>query len=92
MVVDKKEKLQKVIEQIAKENEIIARARANIRKLNTQKKKLEKAIKDDEFAQICRSLEESGITSVEDFNRIFPNAAISQNPKNGEDSSLDPIL
>ena len=31
-------------------------------------------------------------TSVEDFNRIFPNAAISQNPKNGEDSSLDPIL
>ena len=42
MATDKTEKLQKVIEQIAKENEIIARARANIRKLNTQKKKLEK--------------------------------------------------
>ena len=42
MVADKKEKLQKLIEQIGKENEIIARARANIRKLNTQKKKLEK--------------------------------------------------
>ena len=92
MVADKKEKLQKLIEQIKKENEIIARARANIRKLNAQKKKLEKAIKDDEFAIIRSSLEESGITSVEDFNRIFPNTDISQNPKNGEDSSLDPIL
>ena len=92
MVADKKEKLQKLIEQIGKENEIIARARANIRRLNAQKKKLEKAIKDDEFAQICRSLEESGVTSLEDFNRIFPNAAISQNSKNSEGSSLDPIL
>ena len=42
MVADKKEKLQKLIEQIGKENEIIARARANIRRLNAQKKKLEK--------------------------------------------------
>ena len=92
MVADKKEKLQKLIEQIGKENEIIARARANIRKLNAQKKKLEKAIQDDEFAIIRSSLEESGITSVEDFNRIFPNADMSQNPKNGEDYSLDPIL
>lgn len=92
MAMDKKEKLQKILEQIGKENEIIARARANIRRLNTQKKKLEKAIQDDEFAKICRSLEERGITSVDEFNRFFPNSAILQNPKNDEDSSLDPIL
>ena len=70
----------------------IAKAKDNIKRLNAQKKKLEKAIQDDEFAIIRSSLEESGITSVEDFNRVFPNADISQNPKNGEDSSLDPIL
>ena len=92
MATDKNEKLQKLIEQIKKEKEIIARAKANIKKLNTQKKKLEKAIKDDELAQICRSLEERGITSVDEFNRIFPNAAVSQNSKNGEDSSINPIL
>lgn len=92
MATDKKEKLQKILEQIERENAVIAKAKDNIKRLNAQKKKLEKAIKDDEFAQICRSLEESGVTSLEDFNRIFPNAAISQNPKNGADSSLEPIL
>ena len=43
MVADKKEKLQKLIEQIGKENEIIARARANIRRLNAQKKEVGKS-------------------------------------------------
>ena len=42
MATDKKVKLQKILEQIEKENEIISRARANIKKLNEQKKKLEK--------------------------------------------------
>ena len=92
MATDKKEKLQKILEQIERENAVIAKAKDNIKRLNAQKKKLEKAIQDDEFAIIRSSLEESGITSVEDFNRVFPNADILQNPKNGEDSSLDPIL
>ena len=92
MATDKKEKLQKILEQIERENAVIAKAKDNIKRLNAQKKKLEKAIQDDEFAKICRSLEERGITSVDEFNRFFPNSAILQNPKNDEDSSLDPIL
>ncbi len=92
MATDKKVKLQKILEQIEKENEIISRARANIKKLNEQKKKLEKTIQENEYAKICRSLEERGITSVEDFNKVFPNAAISQNPKNDENALPDSIL
>ena len=92
MATDKKEKLQKILEQIERENAVIAKAKDNIKRFNAQKKKLEKAIQDDEFAMIRSSLEENGITSVEEFNRHFSNNGISQNQKNGDDSSLDPIL
>jgi len=92
MATDKKEKLQKILEQIERENAVISKAKDNIKRLTVQKKKLEKAIQDDEFAMIRSSLEENGITSVEEFNRHFSNNGISQNQKNGDDSSLDPIL
>ena len=92
MATDKKEKLQKILEQIERENAVISKAKDNIKRLTVQKKKLEKAIQDDEFAMIRSSLEENGITSVEEFNRHFSNNGISQNQKSGDDSSLDPIL
>ena len=43
-----KEKLQKILEQIERENAVIAKAKDNIKRLNAQKKKLEKLLQYQE--------------------------------------------
>lgn len=79
MAKSKKEKLQKINEQLKKESSIIEKVKLNIKSLNSQKKKLEKQIQNEEFAELRDVLADYGIKNIEDFERFVDK---NENPQN----------
>ena len=65
------EKIEKVNEQIGKETAVIAQAKKRLKSLHAQKKKLEKQIQNEEYAQLRDVLADYGIRSIEDFERFI---------------------
>ena len=67
MAKSKQERLQKIDEQIAKENLLIAQSKERIKTLTAQKKKLEQQIEEEEYALLRDLLCAHGIKSIDDF-------------------------
>ena len=65
------EKIKKVTEQINKENAAIIQAKQKLKTLQAQKKKLQKQIQNEEYAQLRDVLADYGIRSIEDFERFI---------------------
>ena len=65
------EKIGKVNEQIEKETAAIAQAKQRLKTLHAQKKKIEKQIQNEEYAQLRDVLADYGIRSIEDFERFI---------------------
>ena len=65
------EKIGKVNEQIEKETAAIAQAKQRLKTLQAQKKKLQKQIQNEEYAQLRDVLADYGIRSIEDFERFI---------------------
>ena len=61
------EKIGKVNEQIEKETAAIAQAKQRLKTLHAQKKKTEKQIQNEEYAQLRDVLSDYGIKTIEDF-------------------------
>lgn len=76
--VNKTEKLEKVLQQITTENEIIAKAKLKIKKLNITKKKLEQQITNEQYAELKAVLHDYGIKSVTDFQNFIDNYGNTQ--------------
>lgn len=72
------ERIAKVKEQIERENDTIAQAKRKLKALQTQKKKLEKQIQNEEFAQLRDVLADYGIRNIEDFENFIDK---SENPQ-----------
>ena len=64
-------KIGKVNEQIEKETAAIAQAKQRLKTLQAQKKKLQKQIQNEEYAQLRDVLADYGIRSIEDFERFI---------------------
>ncbi|SCX15435.1 hypothetical protein SAMN02910436_01107 [Ruminococcaceae bacterium P7] len=65
------DKIEKVTEQIKKESAIIEQAKQRLKVLNAQKKKLEKQIQNEEYAQLRDVLADYGIKTIEDFENFI---------------------
>lgn len=74
MAKNKKEKMKRLIEQIEKENKSIAQSKARLKILNAQKKKLEKQIQNEEFAELRSVLADYGINNIKDFEKFLDNS------------------
>ena len=72
------ERIAKVKEQIERENDTIAQAKQKLKALQAQKKKLEKQIQNEEFAQLRDVLADYGIRNIEDFENFIDK---SENPQ-----------
>lgn len=72
------ERIAKVKEQIERENDTIAQAKQKVKALQAQKKKLEKQIQNEEFAQLRNVLADYGIKNIEDFENFIDK---SENPQ-----------
>ncbi|MBR1482582.1 MAG: hypothetical protein IJ598_06405 [Ruminococcus sp.] len=71
------EKIKKVTEQINKENAAIIQAKQKLKTLQAQKKKLQKQIQNEEYAQLRDVLADYGIRNIEDFENFIDK---SENP------------
>ena len=65
------EKIGKVNEQIEKETAAIAQAKQRLKTLQAQKKKLQKQIQNEEYAQLRDVLADYGIKTIEDFENFI---------------------
>ena len=65
------EKIGKVNEQIEKETAAIAQAKQRLKTLHAQKKKIEKQIQNEEYAQLRDVLADYGIKTIEDFENFI---------------------
>lgn len=65
------EKIRKVNEQIEKETAAIAQAKQRLKTLHAQKKKIEKQIQNEEYAQLRDVLADYGIKTIEDFENFI---------------------
>ncbi|MBR1482466.1 MAG: hypothetical protein IJ598_05795 [Ruminococcus sp.] len=65
------EKIGKVNEQIEKETAAIAQAKQRLKTLHAQKKKTEKQIQNEEYAQLRDVLADYGIKTIEDFENFI---------------------
>lgn len=65
------EKIGKVNEQIEKETATIAQAKQRLKTLHAQKKKIEKQIQNEEYAQLRDVLADYGIKTIEDFENFI---------------------
>lgn len=65
------EKIGKVNEQIEKETTAIAQAKQRLKTLHAQKKKIEKQIQNEEYAQLRDVLADYGIKTIEDFENFI---------------------
>ena len=72
------ERIAKVKEQIERENDTIAQAKQKLKALQAQKKKLEKQIQNEEFAQLRDVLADYGIRNIEDFENFIDKSENSQ--------------
>lgn len=72
------ERIAKVKEQIERENDTIAQAKRKLKALQAQKKKLEKQIQNEEFAQLRDVLADYGIRNIEDFENFIDKSENSQ--------------
>lgn len=72
------EKTEKVNEQIEKETTAISLAKQKLKMLNAQKKKLQKQIQIEQFAQLRDVLADYGIKNIEDFENFIDK---SENPQ-----------
>lgn len=71
MSKSKQERLQKILEQIAKENLTISQAKEKLKTLNAQKKKIEKQIQAEEYEQLRSVLSDYGINTIKDFENFI---------------------
>ena len=71
------EKIKKVTEQINKENAAIIQAKQKLKTLQAQKKKLQKQIQNEEYAQLRDVLADYGLRNIEDFENFIDK---SENP------------
>lgn len=90
--ISKKEKLEKINEQIQNENETIKKSKQKIKELNLKKKKLEQQIANEEYAELKDVLKDYGITSVGDFQNFIDNysdngTAVETENKKSEDNN-----
>lgn len=74
MAKSKQEKLQNILEQIAKENMSISQSKERLKKLNAQKKKLEKQLQEEESARLMNVLADYGIKNIDDFEKFIDNS------------------
>lgn len=72
------EKAEKVNEQIEKETTTISQAKQKLKMLNAQKKKLQKQIQIEQFAQLRDVLADYGIRNIEDFENFIDKSENSQ--------------
>ena len=72
------ERIAKVKEQIERENDTIAQAKQKVKALQAQKKKLEKQIQNEEFSQLRDVLADYGIRNIEDFENFIDKSENSQ--------------
>lgn len=72
------ERITKVKEQIERENDTIALAKQKLKALQAQKKKLEKQIQNEQFAQLRDVLADYGIKNIEDFENFIDKSENSQ--------------
>lgn len=79
MAKNKQEKLQNILEQIAKENMSISQSKQRLKKLNAQKKKLEKQLQDEESARLMNVLADYGIKNIDDFEKFIDNSDFLKN-------------
>lgn len=68
---NKQERLQKVLELIAKENLVVAQAKEKIKNLKKQQKKLERQIREEESEQLMNVLADYGIKNIGDFEKFI---------------------
>ncbi len=68
---NKQEKLQRVLEQIAKENLVVAQSKEKIKALKKQKMKLEQQIREEESEQLMNVLADYGIKNIDDFEKFI---------------------
>lgn len=68
---NKQEKLQRVLEQIAKENLVVTQSKEKIKALKKQKKKLEQQIREEESEQLMNVLADYGIKNIDDFEKFI---------------------
>lgn len=78
MAKSKQERLQKILEQIARENLAISQAKEKLKTLNAQKKKIEKQIQAEEYEQLRSVLSNYGINTIKDFEEFIDKA---ENPQ-----------
>jgi len=79
MAKSKQEKLQNILEQIAKENMSISQSKERLKKLNAQKKKLEKQLQEEESARLMNVLADYGIKNIDDFEKFIDNSDFLKN-------------